>query len=282
MDDFSEVFVIEYYLEFAERFQANNQIVNTTDFLQTFLNKEENIVFEGAQGALLDTDWGFFPHVTATTCTTKNAEEILSKIPHKFEQVNVGILRTYFHRHGAGPFVSEVHDKAYKEQVPELHNAVNIWQGHFRVGYLDLVALKYGISLNTTIHCLSVTHLDRIPIGGDWVIVLDYKYNGSMKTEYLSKYLQWKTEGENVVITGINANKECAEVTELLYDCVPFTIVNIKDLASSFAEITRENSGDEYYVKIFLAYIEQQIGRKVYVTSYGPTANDKYLLTKHN
>ncbi len=112
------------------------------DFLSQYLEKSHNIIFEGAQGTLLDTEYpytmvailkffdvitfGFFPYVTATCCTPKNAMKVLEEVAGLHCKVTrVGVMRSYLpfititlplyclitrrysHRHGAGPFVTQ-------------------------------------------------------------------------------------------------------------------------------------------------------------------------------
>lgn len=115
------------------------------------------VIFEGAQGILLDEWWGFHPHNTWSTTTSENAEKLARTHGHRLHRV--GVTRTYSTRHGAGPFVSE--DPNLTEKLAEPHNTTGEWQGTFRRGHLDLVALKYAIEVNGGIDSLSLTCLDQ-------------------------------------------------------------------------------------------------------------------------
>lgn len=117
------------------------------------------IIGEGAQGALLDRRGGFIPNVTKTDTTRHNAVVLLREAGID-EPFTLGVLRAYGHRHGAGPFVSE--DSSLRERFADPHNFENRWQGAFRVGWLDLLALRYGIRLNGRVDALSLTGLDRL------------------------------------------------------------------------------------------------------------------------
>lgn len=100
-----------------------------------------NVVFEGAQGVLLDERWGWAPYNTWTDTTTNNAMSLIRDA--NFESVEVtGIVPAVMTRHGRGPFVSEVADR---KLVPFRHNRLNEWQGPVRVGRLDTVAIRYAL-----------------------------------------------------------------------------------------------------------------------------------------
>lgn len=130
------------------------------------------IVFEGAQGVLLDEWRGFHPYTTWSTCTFDNALELLGRAEH--EIVRLGVLRTYATRHGAGPLPSERRDLT----LPEAHNDHGPWQGAFRVGDLDLVLLRYAIDVCGGVDALAVTHLDTLARAPDLGVCEAYRAFG--------------------------------------------------------------------------------------------------------
>ena len=97
------------------------------------------VVFEGAQGVLLDEWRGFHPYTTWSTCTFDNALDLLSEWGG--QAVRLGVIRSYLTRHGAGPFPTEDVDL----KLAEAHNAWGPWQEGFRRGWLDLNLLRYAI-----------------------------------------------------------------------------------------------------------------------------------------
>ena len=118
------------------------------------------VVFEGAQGVLLDEHYGFHPHTTWSTTTFANADALLRE--HGAADVlRIGALRAYATRHGEGPFVTE--DAAL--DLPERHSDGR-WAGAFRVGYTDLVALRYALRVAGAADGLAITCLDRLPAQG--------------------------------------------------------------------------------------------------------------------
>jgi len=119
------------------------------------------IIFEGAQGVLLDEWFGFHPHTTWSTTTFANADQLLDESHFPHPRTRLGVLRTYATRHGAGPLVTE--DPTLAPLLPEPHNTPAGWQGHFRVGPFDAVAARYALSVTGPVDALALTHLDRVP-----------------------------------------------------------------------------------------------------------------------
>ena len=116
------------------------------------------LVFEGAQGVLLDEWRGFHPHTTWSTVEPSNARVMVSEIGR--ESYVLGVTRTYTTRHGAGPLPTE--DSALGAVLPEPHNGVGEYQGSFRVGHLDTLLLRYAIEVCGGVDGLALTHLDAL------------------------------------------------------------------------------------------------------------------------
>jgi adenylosuccinate synthase len=112
------------------------------------------VVFEGAQGVLLDEWHGFHPYTTWSTTTFANAETLLAEAG--MTATRLGVTRCYMTRHGPGPFVTE--DPTL--DLPDLHNVHGPWQGAFRVGHLDAVALRYALEVTGGVDAFALTHLD--------------------------------------------------------------------------------------------------------------------------
>jgi adenylosuccinate synthase len=112
------------------------------------------LVFEGAQGVLLDETHGFHPHTTWSTVTPRNAKALLDGRNARV----LGVTRTYQTRHGAGPLPTE--DRAVLDRFPERHNGTGEYQGAWRAGHLDAVLLRYAVATCGGVDALAVTHLD--------------------------------------------------------------------------------------------------------------------------
>jgi len=112
------------------------------------------VVFEGAQGVLLDEWRGFHPYTTWSTTTFANAGTLLAEAGQT--ALRLGVVRCYMTRHGPGPFVTE--DPTL--EFPEPHNRYGAWQGAFRTGHFDAVALRYAAEVSGGVDAVALTHLD--------------------------------------------------------------------------------------------------------------------------
>lgn len=132
-----------------------------SEFLENHFTGDGVTIFEGAQGILLDQDFGFHPHNTWSKTTSANAISLLTDAAAGDTEVRrVGVTRAYSSRHGAGPFPTE--DPAVEPYWEDQNNTKNIWQGSFRYGWLDMNLLKYAIEVNGGIDELAITCLDHL------------------------------------------------------------------------------------------------------------------------
>jgi len=141
----------------------------------------QKVVFEGAQGILLDETWGTAPHNTWTDCTPRNAMNVIPRMWLRGTEV-VMVTRTYMTRHGFGPFPSE---SSYVD-FPEPHNAYGKYQGAFRLGHLDFQALRYSLQVAKEIapksqFTFALTHFDKL---GDLHFV-DYADSGPISRVFM-------------------------------------------------------------------------------------------------
>jgi adenylosuccinate synthase len=115
------------------------------------------VVFEGAQGVLLDEWHGFHPYTTWSTTTFANATTLLREADAG-EALRIGVLRTHTPRHGAGPLVTE--DPTLG--LSDANNPANPWQGAFRFGHFDAVAHRYALEVAGGVDGIALTHLDTV------------------------------------------------------------------------------------------------------------------------
>jgi len=143
--------------EMADHYGDVRQQLQFGSFKEALAQNVGPVIFEGAQGVLLDQKHGFAPHNSWTDCTFRNAEKMLEGMP----VTKIGVLRAYATRHGAGPFPSE--DKSLS--FPEFHNMHGQWQGCFRLGHFDHARVIYALDAVGGIDELAINHLDRFPNG---------------------------------------------------------------------------------------------------------------------
>ncbi len=127
--------------------------------LQDWFRETENVIFEGAQGVLLDAEAGFHPHTTWSNCTAANALELIDQSAPGTRAFRIGVTRSYAVRHGAGPLPTET--EALAPLVRE-HNRHNDWQGDVRYGWFDTVLTRYALRVTGGVDTLAVTHMDLL------------------------------------------------------------------------------------------------------------------------
>jgi adenylosuccinate synthase len=115
--------------------------------------RDGRLVFEGAQGVLLDEWRGLHPHTTWSTVEPRHARAMIRDIGGT--ATVLGVTRTYMTRHGAGPLPTEA-----PLGFPEPHNGTGHYQGAFRQGHLDPILLRYAVDVCGGIDGLVVNHLD--------------------------------------------------------------------------------------------------------------------------
>ncbi len=166
-NDFDPQTIANY---FVEQLQAANKIVQLVSEKAFFTqNRFDNYVFEGSQGVLLDMDFGFFPNVTRSNTTTKNALHLIKTYQLAEPQINY-ISRAYQTRHGNG-FMTNNHLTLHLPQPnPHETNVYNQFQGNFKQTVLDVDLLNYaltadnnfsaGLPKNLVLTCLDQTGND--------------------------------------------------------------------------------------------------------------------------
>lgn len=136
-------------LEKIRRFQ----IVNTEYLLNDCLSKGQSILAEGAQGAMLDIDFGSYPFVTSSSTTAAGACTGLGIAPRHIRKV-IGITKAYCTRVGSGPFPTELNDETGEKIRKAGHEFGSTTGRPRRTGWLDLPALRFANMVNGTTEML--------------------------------------------------------------------------------------------------------------------------------
>ena len=123
------------------------QLIDSEQFLLNSIQTGKKILGEGAQGTLLDIDFGTYPFVTSSTTTAAGACIGLGVAPNQIGEV-YGIFKAYSTRVGSGPFPTELFNSE-AEKIAEIGNEFGSTTGRARrCGWIDLVSLKYSININ--------------------------------------------------------------------------------------------------------------------------------------
>jgi adenylosuccinate synthase len=223
------------------------RIVDTEHLINDQLQDGKTVLAEGAQGTMLDVDFGSYPFVTSSSTICAGACTGLGVAPTKIGTV-FGIFKAYCTRVGSGPFPTELFDED-GQKLREVGREYGATTGRpRRCGWLDLVALKYSIMLN------GVTELIM------------------MKADVLDKFETIR------ICVGYEIN---GEVT----DKFPFELnEHVKpvyvELPGWQTDLTTLTSQDEFPEEFnnYLSYIEEQVGVPVSIASVGPNREQTILL----
>lgn len=134
------------WLEAAEYLKSYD-IVDSEYFVNDMLSSGKSLLCEGAQGTMLDVDFGSYPFVTSSNTVTAGACIGLGVPPHRIGEV-YGICKAYCTRVGSGPFPTELHDETGKLMRDRGHEYGAVTGRERRCGWIDLVALKYAVTIN--------------------------------------------------------------------------------------------------------------------------------------
>ena len=246
--------MVEITADLFAHFAGQVKVVAGGEFSRV-LEQPGVTLFEGAQGVLLDEWFGFAPYNSWSTLTYQNADTLLSEHNYQGEALRLGLIRGYATRHGAGPFVSE--DAMLTERLPDTHNVDNPWQQQFRVGYLDLVALRYAVKVTGRVDGLVVSNLDRMENILEWKLCYAYDYAGS------AGHLAGFFDAQNQRVQDITIPNDPTDLNRM--EQRTHLLEAMKPVYTTHERV-REN---------YLAEISRSLGVPVMITSFGPTADEK-------
>jgi len=246
-EDFQKT--LDDLLGYAE--QLRPMVGDVTDLLRLHLARGDNVLFEGAQGALLDVDHGTYPYVTSSNTTAGGAATGSGVGPRNFDYV-LGIIKAYATRVGAGPFPTELDNKIGEHLRKKGDEYGTVTRRPRRCGWFDAVAARRSIFLNS-MSGLVVTKLD----------VMDELETVRICTGY-------KVDGKVVDTVPIGA--EGLEKVEPVYEEMP-------GWQSSTVGVTEYRKLPER-ARQYLERLEELSGAEVAIVSTGP--DREHTIIKHN
>ena len=178
--DFDEI--LEQYSLYGK--ELREFTCDAAKLLNDSITEGKNILFEGAQGALLDIDFGTYPYVTSSSASSGGACTGTGVSPTKIDSV-LGIAKAYTTRVGEGPFPSEISGDA-GQRLRELGEEYGATTGRSRrCGWFDAFAIKYASMINGISH-IALTKLDVLSGFEKIKICTAYRYKGEVLSDYPS------------------------------------------------------------------------------------------------
>ena len=228
--------------EFLSSIDYMNELkfIDSENYFHDSIEKGRKILAEGAQGSLLDIDFGTYPYVTSSNTTSAGACTGLGVPPNRIGDV-FGIFKAYTTRVGSGPFPTELFDEV-GERMAKIGNEFGATTGRpRRCGWLDLVSLKHSINVN------GVTEL--IMMKGDVLsgiekikICTGYKYQGNFVNHLPFSLSDSSLEPVYVELDGWN--EDICKITD--YKSLPLNFKN------------------------YIDYLEDKLNLKIKIISVGP------------
>ncbi|HWJ42744.1 MAG TPA: adenylosuccinate synthase [Solirubrobacterales bacterium] len=163
--------MVEEHINFGHRLEPH--IADTARLCWDALDRDETVIFEGAQATLLDLDHGTYPFVTSSNPIAGAACVGAGVGPKDIDEV-WGIAKAYATRVGAGPFPTELFDEVGERMVQGGHEFGTTTGRRRRCGWMDLVALRYAVRLNR-LDALAITKLDVLSGIGPLRVAVRYR-----------------------------------------------------------------------------------------------------------
>ena len=236
------------WFEGIELLKAMKQ-VDAEHLVNQYLKENKKVLAEGAQGTLLDIDFGSYPYVTSSNTTSAGACTGLGSAPNKLGSI-IGIFKAYCTRVGGGPFPTEL-DNEVGEELRRIGHEFGATTGRpRRCGWIDLPALKYAIMLNGVTE-LVMTKADVL--------------SGFEKIYACTHYIY---NGETI-------------------DYMPFDIVSVtatpvyKEIDGWKEDLTQIREINEIPEKLmaYIKYLEKELGVPVKYLSVGPDRKQTLILS---
>jgi adenylosuccinate synthase len=247
--------LVEEYAEYGRRLEAEDMTVNCGDFLAERREAGEQVMFEGAQGTLIDIDHGSYPYVTSSNPTAGGAATGTGTGPTVVGQGEVvGIVKAYLSRVGEGPMPTELKDDDRQE---ELAAYIREKGGEFgtvtgrprRIGWLDMPMLRHAARVNGFTG-IAVNHLDVL--AGLEEVKVGHAYD---------------LDGEEL-LTMPATTERWARCEPVLREFEPWPEVDWAAVATEGYDAIPEAG------RAYLDYVTEEVGAPVYAVGVGPDRSE--------
>ncbi|MEO6611973.1 MAG: adenylosuccinate synthase [Chitinophagaceae bacterium] len=228
--------------EFFEALEFLKQlnIVNGEYFINKHIKEGKKVLAEGAQGSMLDIDFGTFPYVTSSSTISAGVCSGLGIAPQHIRDV-IGVTKAYCTRVGGGPFPTELENET-GEELRKIGNEFGATTGRpRRCGWIDLVALNFACMINGVTKIV-MTKADVLDSFRELAVCTAYKLNGKESYEIPFQMDRLKPEPQYKSFTGWNRDTSAAK--------------SYKDLPDT--------------MKTYVDFINKYLGVKIHYISNGP------------
>ncbi|HAT80991.1 MAG TPA: adenylosuccinate synthase, partial [Flavobacterium sp.] len=229
---------IQYNLEEMEKdfFEAIEELkkidfIDSEEYIIQAQRAGKTILCEGAQGSLLDVDFGTYPYVTSSNTTAAGACTGLGIAPNKIKEV-FGIFKAYITRVGSGPFPTELLDEDGETMARVGNEYGSVTGRKRRCGWLDLVALKYAVQINgvTQLMMMKGDILSGFPT---LKVCTQYNYKGKAISHF-----PYNIESENVTPIYKEFKGWQADLTGMTtYDQLPIELKEYIEFIENYVEV---------------------------------------------
>ena len=161
---------------------VTDHIADTSLLIANAIKNKKTILFEGAQGTLLDIDHGTYPFVTSSNTSSGNAAIGSGVGPKNIDKI-VGVTKAYISRVGSGPFLTEQKNEIGDFLIEKGAEFGVVTGRRRRCGWLDLISLKYSVRVNSLTE-LFITKLDVLSGLEELKLCVGYKDNDEVITDY--------------------------------------------------------------------------------------------------
>ncbi len=222
-------------LEYLKRFR----LIDSEHVINTFLDEDKSVLAEGAQGTMLDVDFGSYPFVTSSNTICAGCCTGLGVSPRNIGEV-YGIFKAYCTRVGSGPFPTELFDDTGDRLCELGHEFGSVTGRKRRCGWIDLVALKYAVMIN----------------GVSKLIMMKSDVLDSFET--IKACVAYQIDGK--------------EVTEFPFEIDENVEPVYVDLSGWQTDMTKMKSEDEFPEEFnaYLTFLEDELNVPIKIVSVGP------------